>query len=186
MQVVRGALVLALLSPTLARAKEKPAPVPPLTAVHVNASQTIRLHTPAGWTVDFRGGQPEVTEARGDGLIVRILRRDGELGLDSLHAECMLVRLAGAMEISPQVEYEYDFLSGQLGDHRALDSAFMTHYDQPVSGSADWRQRNVTLVGNGESVCVIGYAPAALWKKSKPARSLLQDVLAKVELAPWP
>jgi hypothetical protein len=186
MRLVRGALLLAVLSPALVRAKDKPAPVPPLTAVHVNASGTVRLHTPPGWTVENHEGQPELTEARGDGLIVRILRREGELGLDSLHVECMLVRLAGPMEISPQVEYEYDFVSGQFGDRRALDSAFRTHYDQPVDGSADWRQRNVTLVGHGESVCVIGYAPAALWKKSKPARSLLEAVLARVELAPWP
>jgi hypothetical protein len=185
MRVIRGALVLSLLSPPPAGAKEKPAPIPPLTAVHVNASGTIRLHTPAGWTVESRAGEPEATEARGDGLIVRILRRRGELGLDSLHVECMLVRLADAMETSPRVEYEYDFVSGQFGDRRALDSAFRTHYDRPVDGSADWRQRNVTLVGDGESVCVIGYAPAALWKKSKPARSLLQAVLARVEFAPW-
>jgi hypothetical protein len=31
-------------------------------------------------------GPPEVIEARGDGLFVRVLRREGELGLDSLHA----------------------------------------------------------------------------------------------------
>ena len=68
---------------------------------------------------------------------------------------------------------------------KSLDSAFMTTYDQPVAGAPRWRQRNVTLVGGGESVCVIGYAPADLWKKSKPARSLLQAVLAGVELAPW-
>lgn len=186
MRVLRGVVLVVLLAPALAGAKEKAAPAPPLDAVHVNASKTIRLHTPSGWKVENREGQPELTEARGDGLIVRILRREGELGLDSLHVECMLVRLAGAMETSPQVEYEYDFLSAQLGDRRALDSAFTTHYDQPVDGSADWRQRNVTLVGNGESVCVIGYAPVKLWKKSKPARSLLQAVLASVELAPWP
>ncbi|MFN8092128.1 MAG: hypothetical protein U0599_07910 [Vicinamibacteria bacterium] len=184
MRVVRSVSYWLLFAPALAGAADK-TPVPPLTAVHVNASRTVRLHTPAGWTVENREGQPEVTEARGDGLIVRILRREGELGLDSLHVECMLVRLAGAMETSPQVDYEYDFVSGQMGERRALDSAFMTTYDQPVAGSPRWRQRNVTLVGGGESVCVIGYAPADLWKKSKPARSLLQAVLAGVELAPW-
>ena len=94
----------------------------------------MRLHTPAGWKVESRTGQPEVLEARGDGLIVRILRREGELGLDSLHVECMLVRLAGAMDTSPQVDYEYDFIGGQVGERRGLDSAFVVHYDAPVDG----------------------------------------------------
>jgi hypothetical protein len=96
------------------------------------------------------------------------------------------VRLAGAMDTSPQVDYEYDFLGGQVGERRGLDSAFVVHYDAPVDGYADWRQRNMTLVGRGESVCVIGYVPAAVYKKSKPARNLLKAVLERVELAPWP
>ena len=38
------------------------------------------------------------------------------MGLDSLHVECMLVRLAGAMDTFPQVDYEYDFVGGELGE----------------------------------------------------------------------
>jgi hypothetical protein len=180
------AILALLLAPALTRAGDKVPPPPPLTEVHTNPSKTVRVHTPAGWKVEAREGQPEVLEARGDGLIVRILRREGELGLDSLHVECMLVRLAGTMDAFPQVDYEYDFLGGQMGDRRALDSAFVVHYDAPVEGHTDWRQRNVTLVGDGESVCVIGYVPAAVYKKSKPARNLLKAVLERVELAPWP
>jgi len=179
------ATLACLLLPALVPAADKPS-TPPLTEVHVNSSQTVRIHTPAGWKVEKQTGQPELMEARGDGLIIRILRREGELGLDSLHVECMLVRLAGAMDTSPQVDYEYDFVGGQVGDRRGLDSAFVVHYDSPVGGHADWRQRNVTLVGDGESVCVIGYVPAAVYKKSKPARNLLKAVLERVELAPWP
>ena len=53
-----------------------------------------------------------------------------------------------------------------------LDSAFVVRYDAPVEGSAAWRQRNLTIVGGGESLCVIGYAPLPAWKKSKhPASS---------------
>lgn len=185
MKALWTATFASLLLPGLLPAAEKPS-VPELTAVHVNASRTVRLHTPAGWRVESRPGQPEVLEARGDGLIVRILRREGELGLDSLHVECMLVRLAGAMDTSPQVDYEYDFVGGQVGDRRGLDSAFLVRYDTPIDGHTGWRQRNVTLVGGGESVCVIGYVPAAVYKKSKPARNLLKAVLEKVELAPWP
>jgi hypothetical protein len=98
----------------------------------------------------------------------------------------MLVRLAGPMEAAPQVDYEYDFVGGEVGERRALDSAFRVRYDAPVAGHRVWRQRNVTLVGGGESVCVIGYAPATVWKKSKTARNLLNAVLEGVELAPWP
>jgi hypothetical protein len=186
MHNLRTALLVLLLLPARADAGNKEPAPPPLTETHTNPSATVRLHTPRAWTVETRTGQPEVLEARGDGLIVRILRREGELGLDSLHVECMLVRLAGAMDTSPQVEYEYDFVGGNVGERRALDSAFLVHYDTPVEGERDWRQRNVTLVGNGESLCVIGYVPARVWKKSKSARNLLKAVLESVELAPWP
>jgi len=184
MRYLRTAAYGLLLFPALAQAGEAVAPA--LPATHANLSATIRLHTPVSWKVEARTGQPEVLEARGDGLIVRVLRREGELGLDSLHVECMLVRLASAMDTSPQVDYEYDFVGGNLGERRGLDSAFRVHYDDPVDGYRDWRQRNLTLVGLGESICVIGYAPAPVWKKSKTARNLLKAVLESVELAPWP
>jgi len=112
--------------------------------------------------------------------VVRILRREGELGLDSLHVECMLVRLGPAMEAFPQVDYEYDFKGGEVGARRALDSAFVVHYDEPVDGHRDWRQRNLTVIGEGESVCVIAYAPLPVWKKSKTARNLLTSVLESI------
>jgi hypothetical protein len=92
----------------------------------------------------------------------------------------MLVRLAGPMDAFPQVDYEYDFVGGEVGDRRALDSAFVVHYDQPVEGHRDWRQRNLTVVGEGESVCVVAYAPLPFWKKSKPARNLLTSVVESI------
>ncbi len=156
-----------------------------LPSAHANGSDTVRFRTPPGWQVSTRPGQPELTEARGDGLIVRILHRDSELGLDSLHVECMLVRLAPEAKTSLDVGYEYDFVGGEMGERRVLDSAFVVHYDDAIDGSRDWRQRNVTLVGGGESTCVIGYAPAGAWKKSKVTRSLFNAVLASVEFRPW-
>jgi hypothetical protein len=151
-----------------------------LTSEHWNAASTFLIRTPESWAVESHSGLPEVTEARGDGLLVRILRREGELGLDSLHVQCMLERLAGAMAARPQVDYEYDFVSGTLGGRRVLDSAFVVHYDEPIEGQKDWRQENLTVVGEGESVCVIGHAPLALWKKSKSARNLLKAVMESV------
>lgn len=153
--------------------------------MHENDSRTIRFRTPTSWQVTARLGQPELTEARGDGLIVRILHRDSELGLDSLHVECMLVRLAPESQTSLDINYEYDFIGGDMGDRKLLDSAFVVHYDEPIDGSRDWRQRNVSLVGGGESVCVIGYSPVASWKKSKVTRNLLNAVLGSVEFRPW-
>ena len=116
----------------------------------------------------------------GDGVAVRFLYRDGDSGYDSLHGACMLERLAGAMDMEPVVQYEYDFVGGAFGDRRALDSAFVVTYDKPILGERQWRQRTVTIVGNGTSLCAITYAPVTLWKKSAPTRALLDAVLASV------
>jgi hypothetical protein len=171
-------LVLITL-PASAGKKDPPAP-PALTSEHWNASKTLSFRTPAGWVVEAGTGQPEVTETRGDGLIVKLVRREGELGLDSLHVECMLLRLAAPMDAFPQVDYEYDFVGGTVGERRALDSAFVVHYDEPIEGHRDWRQRNLTVVGQGESLCMVAYAPQSVWKKSKPARNLLTAVVESV------
>ncbi len=179
------ALVWLLGVAALSLAGEKKPVAVDLPSVHMNDSKTVRFRTPAGWQVATRPGQPELTEARGDGLIVRILHRDTELGLDSLHVECMLVRLAPESQTSLDVNYEYDFVGGEMAGRRVLDSAFVTHYDGPIDGSRDWRQRNVSVVGDGESVCIIGYSPAAAWKKSKVTRNLLNAVLGSVEFRPW-
>jgi hypothetical protein len=172
---------LLLLPPTVGAGKKKDPPaLGSLPSEHWNESRTVCIRTPALWTARSDPGPPEVIETRGDGLIVRVLRREGELGLDSLHVECMLVRLAGPMDAFPQVDYEYDFVGGEVGDRRALDSAFVVHYDQPVEGHRDWRQRNLTVVGEGESVCVVAYAPLPFWKKSKSARNLLTSVVESI------
>jgi hypothetical protein len=174
-------LACLLLLPAALGAGKKESPASfALTEEHSNASKTLSFRTPAGWVVEAGAGQPELTEARGDGLVLRILRREGELGLDSLHVECMLNRLAAAMDTFPQVDYEYDFVGGTLGDRRALDSAFVVHYDEPVKGHRDWRQRNLTVVGEGESVCVVAYAPLPVWKKSKAARNLLTSIVESI------
>jgi hypothetical protein len=180
--------VCACLSclPAAAAAGEKGGSLPSLTDQHTNASQTLRFRTPAGWVVKEGTGTPEVTEARGGGLILRLVRREGELGLDTLHVDCMLVRLAAETLSQPNVDYEYDFISGALGSRRALDSAFVVRYDEPIDGSRDWRQRNVSVVGQGESVCIIGYGPMPASKKAKPLRKLLDAVMASVEFRPWP
>jgi hypothetical protein len=172
---------LLLLPASVGAGKKRDPPAPArLPSEHWNESRTVCIRTPAAWTARSDPGPPEVIETRGDGLIVRVLRREGELGLDSLHVECMLVRLTGPMDAFPQVDYEYDFVGGEVGERRALDSAFVVHYDQAIEGHRDWRQRNLTVVGGGESVCVVAYAPLPAWKKSKSARNLLTSVVESI------
>jgi len=176
----RAALFGLLLVAASAGARDDP-PVA-LVAEHQNAAGTITLRTPAGWVVESRPGLPEITEARGGSLIVRVLRREGEVGLDGYHVQCMQERLADPMKAEPQVDYEYEFRQGWIGEREALDSAFVVHYDEPVEGYEDWRQRHVTVVGGGESVCVVGMAPRRVWKKSKELRALLNSVMTSVRL----
>ena len=60
------------------------------------------------------------------------------------------------------------------------DIGLTIRYDNPVGGHKEWRQRNVTVVGGGHSLCAISYAPVPLWKKSKETRALLDAILASV------
>src|SRR5262245_19181004 len=156
-----------------------------LSSEHRNANDAFRFRTPASWTVETIREGPEELEARGDGVVMRILYRQQEACYDGLHADCMLERLADAINTLPQVKYEYDFVSWDTGPHRALDSAFAVSYDHPVLGHREWRQRNLTVVGNGHAVCIITYCPVSLWKKSAPTRALLEQVVRSVEFAPW-
>jgi hypothetical protein len=178
-----GILASLLVLPTVLAAGDKDVP-PPLVEEHWNEAHSLGFRTPAGWTVSHsQAGVLQETEARGDGFIFRLLWRDGELGLDSLHVECMLIRLAGELQTQPHISYEYDFVGGELGPRRALDSAFVVEYDEPIDGERKWRQRNLTLVGNGESICLVTYAPEGVYKKSKAARKLLTSLVESVK---WP
>jgi hypothetical protein len=181
MKVLAGvALAVFLLSSGRSSAGEAKGAPDPLVAVHESASGRFSFKTPAGWTVKTTPGHPEKAEARGDKLVLKILRTEGEIGLDSLHVQCMVERLAPMMETEPQVDYEHDFQEGWVGSRHALDSAFVVHYDKPVEGDRDWYQHNVTVVGEGESLCLIGMSPRGLWKKSKETRALLEAVMASV------
>lgn len=183
MDLVRFALALAvslaLLGPVPASAGRKPE-ARPLSSEHVHPSGAFSFKTPEGWSVGPSPLNPEVLDASGDGAIVRFLYRDGESGYDSLHVTCMLERLAGPMETHPRVKYEYDFLSGTAGERRLLDSAFVVLYDKPIQNQREWRQRNLTLVGGGQSLCVITNVPLAVWKKDSRTRALVDAVVASI------
>jgi hypothetical protein len=163
-------------------AAAKRVPPPPLPAEHRHPSGGLAFRTPAGWKVETTPENPEMLNAAGDGVVVRFIFRDGENGYDSLHGACMLERLAPAMEMQPVVQYEYDYVGGVIGTRRALDSAFVVSYDKDVLGARQWRQRNVTIVGEGVSLCAITFAPLPMWKKSAATRALLDAVLGSVTL----
>lgn len=149
---------------------------------HDHPSGVFSFETPPSWTLAEAPGRPGVFQAAGDGQIVRFAYTAGEAGFDSLHVTCMLERLRPEQETSPRIRYEYDFLSGQAGDYQVLDSAFQVTYEAPVDGSREWRQRNVTLVGKGHSLCVILHVPKSIWRKSKAVRTLQEAVLRSVRL----
>jgi hypothetical protein len=164
-------------------AGKKPVVVaPPLTGEHEHPSGAFTFRTPAGWTVGPVSGRPDVIEAWGGPLGVRFVYQPGEAGLDSMHSACMLERLAAPMDIDPRVQYEYDFIGGLVGSARALDSAFAVRYDHAIQGHRTWRQRTLTVVGGGHSLCLAEYVPAELWKRSPEARAAADAVLASVNL----
>lgn len=171
---------LALLSGADALAGSRGPELPTLPQERVHPSGAFSFRTPVSWRVGVPADHAGAYQAEGDGVIVRFLFEPGEIGFDGLHATCMLERLSGAMDSDPQVQYDYDFVTGQAGDRRILDSAFVVTYDAPVLGHKSWRQRNLTLVGAGESLCVITYVPTELWKKSKPVRALLDAIVASL------
>jgi hypothetical protein len=173
-------VLLMLLLPFAAGAAKQQPPPPDLPVEHLHPSGAFTFRTPKDWQVAVSPTNPNAIETGAGGLLVRFIFSEGENGYDSLHVDCMLNRLAPEMEQEPRIRYEYDFLSGVVGNRRVLDSAFEVRYLKPIAGYTVWRQRNVTLVGAGQSLCAISYAPAPVWKKSKEARALLDAVLSSV------
>jgi len=170
-------LAHALVAPPLSA---KDPPPPKLDREHEHPSGALSFRTPESWKVEIEAADPLSVMAAGDGVIVRFVYRQGDMGYDTFHVDCMTKRLASPFETSPQVRYEYDFLSGSVGGMRILDSAFITNYDAPIGGAREWRQRNLTLTGEGHSLCAISYAPLKAWKRSKRTRQLLESVLKSV------
>jgi hypothetical protein len=162
--------------PSAAADKKKTVELP---AEHAHASGAFTFRTPAGWTVKPLKSRPELLEATGDGLKVWFYFRPQEIGVDALHVTCMEMRLLGPMETSLDIKYEHDFIGSSMGERKVLDSAFQLQYDNPVDGARDWRQRNVTIVGEGQSLCVSSHAPKARWRKSE-TRALLDAILGSV------
>jgi hypothetical protein len=176
---LKTACLLALfLLPAPAWAGKKTIAPPPLPLEHRHPSGAFTFRTPEGWTV--QPSEKGELEAWGGDLGVRFFFRDGEAGYDSLHATCILDGPGPIASAEPQVKYEYEYVGGILGDRRVLDSAHSVRYDDAVHGHKEWRQRTVTIVGGGLSLCVMSFAPRAAWKKTPETRVLLDSVLASL------
>lgn len=176
-------MVLALVPVLLgasARGPRKPVPHLPLVQEYEHPSGRFALRLPAGWKVVPVEGRPDTVEAGDEVVALRLLHRPQEAGFDGLHVTCMAERLTGPMDVSPRTRYEYDFVSSTLGQRRVLDSAFEVQYDAPVRGHRVWRQRNVTIVGEGQSLCVMAHVPLPVWKKSRQLQSTLDAVLGSL------
>jgi hypothetical protein len=177
---LRGALlrtVLAIATTAGVLWAGEPVPAPSLTREHTHPSGAFTFRTPDGWAEQKVPTDPFALQVAGDGMVVRFLYQNREAGYDALHGHCMTQRLSEAVQTDPWIDFDYDFLSGGVGDYRFLDSAFRVRYDSEIQGHLEWRQRNLTLMGAGESLCVIVYVPSKVWKKSKASRALADAVV---------
>jgi hypothetical protein len=156
------------------------APAPSLTREHTHPSGAFSFMTPDAWTEQQVPTDRTAWQFAGDGMVVRFLFQNREAGFDAMHGHCMTQRLSESPQTDPWIEFDYDFLSGGTEDRRFLDSAFRVRYDEPIQGQREWRQRNVTLVGSGQSLCIIQYMPQQVWKKSKASRALAEAVVRSV------
>lgn len=158
-------------------ARQPPRVELPVEQRHPSGAFTFR--TPEGWQVR-PGARAGDLEVRGAGLAAGarlvFLYEPRELGYDSLHVNCIEARLLGPMQ-TERVLYEHDFLSANFGPRRLLDSAMQVRYDAPIDGERDWRQRNLTITGPEQSLCVIAHVPLRAWKKSAELRALVDAVV---------
>lgn len=180
-----AALLVCLLAGTAApvHARKKPKlPDPPSLDQEFKHRGRFSFRVPADWVIGQRiNGDPDTVQAAAEPLVVRFVYRDREAGFDALHGLCLAERLVGREHDASPAQYEYDYVEGSYGDRRSLESAFLIEYDREVMGHRKWRQRNLTVVGGGHSLCLIAFVPVSVWKKSGEARSTLDAVLQSVK-----
>jgi hypothetical protein len=180
---VLAALLMAASAGRVLAGKKAKLPDPPsLSQVYVHRTGQFTFRVPESWRIGAHvNGDPDTVQAVGDGLVVRFVYRDREAGYDAFHGICLAERLVGREHDAAPAQYEYDYVEGSYGDRRALDSVFVVEYGKDVLGHRKWRQRNLTVVGGGHSICLIAFAPASVWKKSIEARGVLEAVLQNVK-----
>jgi hypothetical protein len=155
---------------------------PDLALEHRLFSGAVSMRTPAGWVEEPVAGRPDAIDVIGDGLVFRVSYHASELPPDAFHAQCMLERQAPALQLDAEVNYEYDYVGGKVIGRDALDSAYRIRYDENVRGAREWRQRSLSLTGQGSSLCVVQMAPAREWKGKSRLRDLGAAVLSSIGL----
>ena len=162
-------------------------PPEPPTVEHPGVAGAFTFRLPPDWKVSGVPERKVQLEAVGpDGAVVRFLHLRSEGGLDSLHSTCMAEHLVSPMDVERIGPYEYDFIGRPLQGRASLDSAFEVLYDAPILGERRWRQRNLTMVGQGESLCIAVHVPLRAWKKGKALRRRLDAVVTSVSFKPRP
>jgi hypothetical protein len=156
------------------------------TVERAHPSGLFSFRTPPAWSVEAVATRKDLLQASGEEGVVWFVVHPGNNGYDSQHVNCMSERLVGKASQSMVLSYEYDFREGAVASRRALDSAFLVAYTTAVRGQAVWRQRNVTLVGDRETVCVVVFCPAATWKASKQTRLTLDAVVGSIAFPAHP
>ena len=175
------ALLFVGAGPVLAR-KKLEIPDPPSLDQSYTHRGRFTFKVPASWKIsDKVNRDPDAVQAVGEGLVVRFIYRDREAGYDALHGICLAERLIGREGDAAPAIYEYDYVEGSYGDRRSLDSAFLVEYGREILGHRRWRQRNLTVVGGGHSLCLVAFVPASVWKKSGEARAVVEAVLQNVK-----
>ena len=142
---------------------------------HPTAGFTYRV--PEGWTSGPLPGRPDVIQVASATALVRFVVQKGELGLDVAHVLCMDERLADPMATSAGTEYEDDFLTNVVAGRHTAFSSLVVAYDAPIMGYRVWWQRNRTIVGGGETICVMGTMPDKLRRKRKRLRHELESIM---------
>ncbi len=170
---------LALLAAHAAAPAAEP---PSLAQEHRLFDGAVFLRAPEGWQVAPVAGRADAFDVAGDKLVFRLSFHATELPPDAFHGQCLLERLAPALELDAEVNYEYDYVGGRVLGRAALDSAYRVRYDAVTRGAREWRQRSLSLVGQGASLCVVQMAPARDWKNSPRLRDLAAAVLSSVGL----
>lgn len=171
----RLAAALLAVAP-LAGAKEAPLTLDQEVR-HPTGAFVFRV--PADWKVG--PVSDAVIEAGAGDLSVRFVWQKSEFGTDVAHTDCMTEPPVAGLRGAPRVSFEYDFMGGVVGDRRLLDSASHLDYEAPVKGHKSWRQRAVTIVGGGETLCAVSFAPKSANKKS---RRLLDAILTSLIFLP--
>ncbi len=171
----RLAAALLALAP-LAGAKEAPLALDQEVR-HPAGSFVFRV--PADWKVGPLSER--VIEAGAGDLSVRFVWQKSEFGTDVAHTDCMTEQPVAGLPGVPRVSFEYDFMGGVVGDRRLLDSASHLDYEAPVKGHKSWRQRAVTIVGGGETLCAVSFAPRSAKKET---RRLLDAILTSLIFLP--